>query len=72
MNNITITQEELTELRNKIENRNKIICDNIAKALGNGDTESYNNLKQLQMQCEAQIRLIKYITGESKDNYFIC
>ena len=72
MNSITITPDELTELRNKIEERHKIICADIAMALGNGNTESYNNLKQLQVQCEAQLRLIKHITGESKGNYFIC
>lgn len=72
MNNITITPDELAELRNKIEERHKVICDDIAKALGNGNKDSYNHLKTLQLQCEAQIRLIKYITGELKGSYFIC
>jgi len=64
--------DKLEELKNRISEREKELFDEINNALGNKDEEQYRYLKQLQLQCTAELRLIKYIENCFKGDFMIC
>lgn len=65
--------ERALELRTMIEEKNEELLKEIAQALSNNDYESYNYLKSLQLQCKAELRLLKHLdsTDDNKD-FIIC
>ena len=65
--------ERALELKTMIEEKNEELLKEIAQALSNTNYTSYNYLKSLQLQCEAELRLLKHLdsTDDSKD-FIIC
>ena len=68
----TYNVEQLNDLKKDIEERQDEILKEIAHALGTGNNDMYNHLKQLQLQCAAELRLIKHIESGMKDEFLIC
>lgn len=64
--------EKLNELKCKIKEKEELLFGQISKALADGDTSTYNRLKQMQLQCEAELRLIAYIENGMEGEFFIC
>ena len=65
--------ERALELKTMIEEKNDELLKEIAHALSNTDYTSYNYLKSLQLQCKAELRLLKHLdsTDDNKD-FIIC
>ena len=65
--------ERALELKTMIEEKNEELLKEIAQALSNNDYKSYNYLKSLQLQCKAELRLLKHLdsTDDNKD-FIIC
>lgn len=63
---------KLNKLKKNIEEKQDELFKEIAVALGNNDTDTYNHLKQLQLQCAAELRLIKHIESCMTDEFLIC
>lgn len=65
--------DKLEEIKIKITEKNEQLLSDISKALATNDTNTYNYLKTLQLQCEAQIRFICLLESNFEDNkYIIC
>lgn len=64
--------EKLNELKCKIEEKEEMLFKQISKALADGDNSTYNRLKQMQLQCKAELRLIAYIENGMEGEFFIC
>lgn len=64
--------KKLKELKEKIENKEKELLNEINHSLANRDESAYNHLKQLQLQCRAELRLIKYIEDGLEGDFMIC
>ena len=63
----------LEELYNKIRNKQYELIKEIYKASEDGLPESeIEHLKSLQLQCAAEVRLLKYIKNEMKGDFVIC
>lgn len=65
-------QDKLNELRETIERKNKQFLDAENKALLNKDIAAYDSLKQKRLQCEAELRLIKFIENDFEGDFVIC
>ena len=65
-------QNKLNELRETIERKNKQFLDSENKALLNKDIATYDSLKQKRLQCEAELRLIKFIENDFEGDFVIC
>lgn len=63
---------KLQALKEEILEKNNEFKRDINHALAFGDREKYNELKQLQLQCEAEMRLIDYIEDGLKGYFTIC
>lgn len=63
---------KLQALKAEIMQKNDELKGDINYALAFGNREEYNELKQLQLQCEAEIRLIDYIENELRGDFTIC
>lgn len=64
--------KKLDELRCKIEEKEELLFKQISKALADGDDTMYNHLKQMQLQCKAELRLIEHIKNGMIGEFFIC
>lgn len=62
--------EKLNKVKEEITEKNKELLSEISGALANNDRNTYDYLKTLQLQCEAQLRLIESDFEDSK--YIIC
>ena len=63
----------LEELKVKIKDKNEQLLFDINKALATDDRKTYDYLKPLQLQCDAQLRFIKLLESNFDDNdYIIC
>lgn len=65
-------QDKLNELKEVIERKNKQFLDAENKALLNKDITAYDSLKQKRLQCEAELRLIKFIENNFEGDFVIC
>jgi hypothetical protein len=63
--------ERTLELKTMIEEKNDELLKEIAHALSNNDYKSYNYLKSLQLQCKAEIRLLKHLDSTDDNKEFI-
>lgn len=64
---------KLNELKILIEARNEQLLKEENHALAVGDNNSYNYLKQMQLQCVAELRLIEHIKfGDDNSKFMIC
>lgn len=65
--------EKLNKVKEEITKKNDELLSEISGALANNDRNTYDYLKTLQLQCEAQLRLIRFIESDFKDDkYIIC
>ena len=65
--------EKLNKVKEDITRKNDELLSEISGALANNDTNTYDYLKTLQLQCEAQLRLIRLLESDFKDDkYIIC
>lgn len=65
--------EKLNKVKEEITEKNKELLSEISNALANYDRSTYEYLKTLQLQCEAQLRLIRLIESDFEDDrYIIC
>lgn len=64
--------KKMNKLKEEISNKNNELIKEINQALSNDDNATYEHLKQLQLQCAAELRLIKHIENEFKDDFIIC
>ena len=65
--------EKLNKVKEEITKENDKLVNQIALALGNNDMASYEHLKQLQLQCTAQLRFIELLENDFEDDkYIIC
>lgn len=71
---IVVPAREIANLRKVIEKKQKQLFDDMAHMTGLGDTNSYNYLKQLQLQCSAELRLLYYLEHNqgNLDKFVIC
>lgn len=72
--NVTVQYDsaKLGSLKEDIKKKDEELLKEICNATANNNIEQYNYLKQLQLQCAAELRLIKHIEDEFKDEFFIC
>ena len=64
---------KLEELYNKIRSKQNELLKEIHKALEDGLAESeIEHLKSLQLQCAAEVRLLKYLKNDMKGDFVIC
>lgn len=72
-NMIKYDADKLEEVKERIKNKNDSLLEDISKALANNDTDTYNYLKTLQLQCSAQLRFIMLLESNFEDDkYIIC
>lgn len=65
--------EKLNKVKEEITEKNKELLSEISGALANNDRNTYDYLKTLQLQCEAQLRLIRLFESDFEDSkYTIC
>lgn len=64
--------KKLNKLKKEITDKQDELFKEISVALGNGDNDTYNCLKQLQLQCSAELRLISHIENGMKGDFMIC
>ena len=65
--------EKLKNLKELIEAKNDELLKEIAHALSKNDMASYEYLKSLQLQCQAELRLINHINSDDDNkNFVIC
>lgn len=71
---MTIDSKKLEELKSSIEKRSAELLEQIGHAQGIGDESTYRYLKNLEVQCSAQLRLIRHIESDfnDTDRYIIC
>ena len=65
-------KDKLDELRETIKRKNKQFLDAENKAVLNKDITTYDSLKQKRLQCEAELRLIKFIENDFEGDFVIC
>lgn len=65
-------ESKFNTLTDEINKKREELTDEISRSLGNGDTESYNRLKLLKSQCDAELRLLNYIKHDFNGDFFIC
>lgn len=72
--NVTVQYDsaKLGSLKEDIKKKDEELLKEICNATANNNIEQYNYLKQLQLQCAAELRLIKHIEDGFKDEFFIC
>lgn len=63
---------KMEELQVEIQEKENQLFKEISDALARGDNITYLHLKQMQIQCSAELRLIKHIKDGFKDNFVIC
>ena len=64
--------DKLNKIKEDIEAKEQELFNEINNALGSKDYEAYNHLKQLQLQCTAELRLIKHIEDDMQGEFMIC
>ena len=65
--------EKLNKVKEDITRKNDELLSEISGALANNDRNTYDYLKTLQLQCEAQLRLIRLLESDFEDSkYIIC
>ena len=65
--------EKLNKVKEEITEKNKELLSEISGALAINDRNTYDYLKTLQLQCEAQLRLIRLLESDFEDSkYIIC
>lgn len=65
--------DKMEELKKRIEEKRDELLAEINHVLGNNDNNTYQHLKSLQLQCDAELRLIKHIETNFEDkNFIIC
>lgn len=63
--------ERTRELKEMIEAKSTELTKEIAHALSNNDNSSYEYLKSLQLQCQAEIRVINHLASDADNKSFI-
>ena len=71
-NTKTYDIDKLNDLKRAIKERETELFSEINVALGNNDTEAYTHLKQEQLQCTAELRLIRYLENGLEGDFTIC
>lgn len=71
-NNQIENTEKLAKLKESIEKEEEKLFLLISKALENNDEATHNYLKQKQLQCVAELRLIKHIENNFTEEFMIC
>lgn len=72
-NMVKYDADRLSIVKENIKKKNDELLDAINKALAYNDNSTYNHLKQLQLQCQAQLRFITLLENNFEDdNYIIC
>lgn len=65
--------EKLNKVKEDITRKNDELLSEISGAPANNDRNTYDYLKTLQLQCEAQLRLIRLLESDFEDSkYIIC
>lgn len=65
--------EKLNKVKEDITRKNDELLSEISGELANNDRNTYDYLKTLQLQCEAQLRLIRLLESDFEDSkYIIC
>ena len=64
-------KKELMKLKDYIEKEEEKLLFRISEAFSNGDESTYNSLKQRQLQCTAELRLIQHIENNFKGDFMI-
>lgn len=73
MGDKTYNSADLQRVKSDIIEKNNELLADIANATGIGDLARYNELKQLQLQCSAQLRFIELLENNfMTSNYIIC
>lgn len=68
-----MNSEKLNELKKNIEKKTDELDREINHATVNLSESDVRHLKELKLQCSAQLRLIKFIESDFSDNdYIIC
>lgn len=65
-------KKELMKLKADIEKEEEKLFFRISEALSNDDESTYNTLKQRQLQCTAELRLIQHIENNFTGDFMIC
>lgn len=68
---LVVDVEKLNQLKSKIEEQEDRILAQISEALKNDDESTFNVLKQRQLQCTAELRLIQHIENNFKGDFMI-
>lgn len=74
MKSITIPAHELSGLRRVIKTKEAQLFDELAKASAENDMSAYSHLKQLQLQCSAELRLLYYLENNqgNPESFMVC
>jgi hypothetical protein len=67
-----MTNTELQELKARIEKRKNEVQYQMNTAVLQGRSSDADSLKQQELQCQAELRLIKHIENDYKDKFIIC
>ena len=65
-------KKELLKLKAGIEKEEEKLFFRISEALSNNDESTYNTLKQRQLQCTAELRLIQHIENNFTGDFMVC
>ena len=68
----TYDAEKLSELKKEISEKCDELLNEMNKAISDNDGSAYISLKQRELQCQAELRLIKHIENGFKDKFLIC
>lgn len=63
--------DKMEEIKKKIEEKRDELLNEINQALGNNDNSAYQHLKSMQLQCDAELRIINHIENNFENNDFI-
>lgn len=68
-----MTSTELTNLKEKIEDKRSQATKDMSKAVTDNNVALQSSLRERVLQCNAQLRLIKFIESDFTDkDYIIC
>jgi hypothetical protein len=67
-----MTNTELQELKARIEKRKHDVQYQMNMAMLQGRNTEAESLKHQELQCQAELRLIKHIENDYKDDFIIC